>query len=75
MNTAQRNEQTKRALGISTIYFRHYRAGKSHWLVTMTDGEKFRVVTPNLATESSVLRQMAEKLAELGRPVVWPKGA
>jgi hypothetical protein len=75
MNTAQRNQRTRKALGISTIHFQYYRQGRSHWLVTMENGETHTLALPNLSTESSVLREMAEKLAKLGRPVSYPQGA
>jgi len=72
MNTAQRNEVTKKALGIATIHFQYYRQGRSHWLVTMNDGEVHTLALPNLATESTVLREMAERLAKSGRAVKYP---
>ena len=72
MNTAQRNEVTKKALGIATIHFQYYRQGRSHWLVTMTDGETHTLAVPNLSTESSVLVAIAEKLAKSGRAVKYP---
>jgi len=72
MNTAQRNEQTKKALGIVSIHFRYYRQGKALWLVTMVNGETFNVSTAGFGTESTVLRDMADRLAKLGRGVVYP---
>lgn len=72
MNTAQRNEVTKKALGIQSIVFRYYRQGKSHWRVTMTDGSEHTLALPNLASESTVLREIAERLAKSGRAVQYP---
>ena len=74
MNVAAKNELTKSALGIRDIEFLHYRAGSAHWRVILEDGEQFNVVTPNLGTESTVLRLAAEKLAKMGRSVTYPKG-
>lgn len=72
MNTAQRNACTMKALGIASISFRYYRQGKALWRVTMTDGEEFGISTHGFGTESTVLRMMAERLAKLGRAVVYP---
>ena len=75
MTVAAKNELVRKALGIRTMAFVHYRAGKSHWRVTLEDGDSFVVITHNLGTESTVLRVAAQKLAQRSRPVQWPKGA
>jgi len=41
MRVWQKNERLKAALGIRSIEFTHYRAGRAHWTVTMEDGEQF----------------------------------
>jgi hypothetical protein len=74
MNTFAKNARTKAALGIARTEFEFYRAGNAHWSVVMEDGEEFSVVTPNLGTESTVLRLAAKKLAEMGKAVQYPKG-
>jgi hypothetical protein len=73
MNVFAKNERTKKALGIRDTEFLFYRAGNAHWRVTLDDGETFNVVTPNLGTESTVLRLAAAKLAKSGRQLRWPK--
>lgn len=70
-----KNARTRQALGIADIEFKYYRSGCAHWKVIFADGEHFTVVTHNLGTESTVLRLAAEKLAKLGKAVVYPQGA
>lgn len=69
----KRNAIVKKALGIREIEFRFYRSNRSHWSVEMVDGVSFNLALPNLATESSVIRGAARKLAEMGRSVRWPE--
>lgn len=75
MNRNARNQRAMKALGIGQIDFLFYRAGKSHWQVTLSDGEDFTVALPNLATEVTVIRAAAERLARRGYPVEYPKEA
>lgn len=75
MNVPQKNKMIREALGVTDIEFKFYRAGSSHWRVKLETGEEFSFAAPNLATESTVLRLTAEKLAKLGRQVHYPKGA
>ena len=72
MKSSAKNERTKAALGIRGIFFSFYRDGRSHWMVELNDGEQFQVSAPNLATESTVIRVAAEKLAKRGYPVQYP---
>ncbi len=73
MKASAKNERTAAALGVSGIEFEYYRAGASHWRVFLKDGSEVNVVAPNLATESTVLRLAAEKLAKAGKAVTYPK--
>lgn len=75
MKISAKNERTKAALGIARTEFKFYRAGNAHWRVVLEDGEELSVITPNLGTESTVLRLAAAKLAKSGRAVSYPKGA
>ena len=75
MNVAAKNERTKAALGIRSIEFKFYRAGRAHWRVVLNDGTEFSVSTHNFGTESTVLRLAADKLAKMSRGVSYPKGA
>jgi hypothetical protein len=74
VSTFTKNMRTKAALGIAFIDFLYYRDGSTHWKVTLEDDTKFNVCAPNFATESTVLRLAAAKLAESGRGVRYPKG-
>lgn len=73
--TARRNARVRAALGIASVEFAYYRAGQSHWRVTLDDGEVLKFALNNLSTESSVLKAAADKLAKMGREVKYPKGA
>jgi len=75
MNVYRKNERTKKALSIREIEFVYYRSDQAHWKVILESGEEFPVVTHYFGTESTVLRLAAEKLAKMGRPVQYPKGA
>jgi len=75
VSTFTKNERTKAALGIARTEYLFYRDGSAHWKVVLDDGDWFNVVTPNLGTESTVLRLAAAKMASRGRPVRYPKGA
>lgn len=74
MKVSQKNALTQKALGIRSIEFKFFRAGKAHWRVVLESGEEFTVTIGNLGTETGVLRLAAEKLAKDGRQVLYPKG-
>jgi hypothetical protein len=71
-NIYARNALTRLALGIRSIEFKCYRAGRAQWRVLLEDGEEFSVSTHNFGTESTVLRLAAEKLGKMGRAVTYP---
>lgn len=75
MNIFRKNARTRKALGVISIEFQHYRAGLAHWLVVFEDGQQMAVVTHNFGTESSVLKFVADKWAKMGKQVVYPEGA
>jgi hypothetical protein len=75
MKVLQKNALTRKALGIRVIEFKFYRAGKSHWRIALESGEAFPISTFNFASEATVLRLAAEKLAADGKQVIYPKGA
>lgn len=72
--TKTKNDRLKQALGIRSIQFRSY-GGNNRWLwdVFLQDGTSILVTVPNLASESTVLKGAAEKLAKMGRAVEWPQ--
>jgi len=74
MKMATKNALIRKALGMREVLFRYYGPARneSHWDVRMEDGSSLKVSLPNLATESTVLRAAAHKLAEMGREVRWP---
>lgn len=64
----------KEALGIREIDFCFYSPTKdrSHWKVELKDGGSFRISAPHLASESTLLKVAADRLAKMGRAVRWP---